>query len=68
MYVYISKFRLASSCSHYFHIVFELGKDGEKPKVFFKFNPSWYEEENFQNLIKGDWKHFEEGLGEITSV
>jgi len=55
-------------CLDHFPIVLELIKDGEKTMAHFKYNPSWYEEEDFQRLVKDNWKHYEEGLGEISSV
>jgi hypothetical protein len=58
---WVSKFR----CSNNFRIVLEQGKDGEKPGAPFKYNPSEYEEEDFQSLVRDNWKHYEEGLGEF---
>ena len=55
-------------CSYHFPIVLELGKDGHKLGAPFKYNPCQYEEEDFQILVGDNWRHYEEGLGEIASV
>jgi hypothetical protein len=49
-----------------FPIILELGNDGEKPRATFKYDPSWYEED-FQRLVKDNWKHYED-LGEVVGV
>jgi hypothetical protein len=49
-------------------IFLELGKGDKKPRAPFKYNPSWFEEEEFQNLVHENWKSFEFDLDVPTCV
>jgi len=45
-------------CLNKFLIVLELHKYRENHGENFKYNPSWYEEEDFLRLVRDKWKHY----------
>jgi len=40
----------------------ELVQGTTKPRAPFKYNPSWFGEQEFQDLVKASWKHYDGNL------
>jgi hypothetical protein len=45
-------------CSDNFPIYLEFEKASDNPGASFKYNPVWYGEEDFCQLIRDNWKHY----------
>jgi hypothetical protein len=41
-------------------------KDKNKPPRPFKFNPIWFEDEEFVNIVKDEWSHFSPSVHELA--
>jgi hypothetical protein len=50
----------------HFPIFLELGKGDKKPGDPFKYNPSWFGEEEFQTLVHDNWRNFQPDLEILT--
>jgi hypothetical protein len=40
-------------------VLIQITKEDPKPSSPFKFNHYWLEEDEFVNLVKKEWKHFD---------
>ncbi|KAH9298238.1 hypothetical protein KI387_029920, partial [Taxus chinensis] len=48
-----------TQCSYHFPIVLDIEDDGVKQGAPFKFNPAWILDQDFNNLVKENWRPFD---------
>jgi hypothetical protein len=55
-------------CSDHLSIILEFEKGSGKPRAPFKFNPTWYDDEGFRQLVGYNCNHYQADVGTPESV
>jgi len=56
----------SSQCSNHFPIMLELDQGTSNLEAPFKYNPSWFGDQKFQDLVKASWNHYDKNLDDST--